>query len=235
MKKCAPLATVLLLYATGTTVGTTGALRLRRRSARESNEEGAGRRRDDGALPPPPERRKLCKSTAAPSWHPNYAAGWTAGHCIYTVDCDSPAYPTELACCKAAYAGQVSGACLASLPSPPTASPTETGEPSFVMSFDPDFQSFCFSPPLLPPPHRHSSRCTPGGIDVYYPDYSMTWTEGHCINSRPMPSGRPTYATMLECCKAAYAGQVSGESECFVGSSIVAQFVLGEAFWGGIE
>eukprot|EP00584_Thalassiosira_punctigera_P003887 CAMPEP_0172547600 /NCGR_PEP_ID=MMETSP1067-20121228/17092_1 /TAXON_ID=265564 ORGANISM="Thalassiosira punctigera, Strain Tpunct2005C2" /NCGR_SAMPLE_ID=MMETSP1067 /ASSEMBLY_ACC=CAM_ASM_000444 /LENGTH=57 /DNA_ID=CAMNT_0013334709 /DNA_START=11 /DNA_END=180 /DNA_ORIENTATION=- len=32
-----------------------------------------------------------------------------------------------IACCKGAYGGQVSGKCLAALPSPPTTSPTSAG------------------------------------------------------------------------------------------------------------
>jgi len=46
------------------------------------------------------------------AWHPNYSVGWTNGHCRLTIDCNLPSYPTELACCKAAYAGQILGSCL---------------------------------------------------------------------------------------------------------------------------
>jgi hypothetical protein len=66
-----------------------------------------------------------CQTT--PAWHPTYSAGWTNGYCRFTKDCNSPSYETELACCKGAYGGQVSGACLKSLPNPPTTSPTEEG------------------------------------------------------------------------------------------------------------
>jgi len=111
----------------------------------------------------------------AAAWHPTYSAGWTNGHCRLTVDCNSPAYSTELECCKGAYGGQMSGECLKRLPNPPTTSPTSTG-----------------------------------GLDVYYPDYGMTWSEGKCVNTRPLPSGRPTYDSMLACCKGAYGGQMSG-------------------------
>eukprot|EP00579_Thalassiosira_antarctica_P001994 CAMPEP_0201866540 /NCGR_PEP_ID=MMETSP0902-20130614/1091_1 /ASSEMBLY_ACC=CAM_ASM_000551 /TAXON_ID=420261 /ORGANISM="Thalassiosira antarctica, Strain CCMP982" /LENGTH=421 /DNA_ID=CAMNT_0048391529 /DNA_START=115 /DNA_END=1380 /DNA_ORIENTATION=- len=110
------------------------------------------------------------------AWHPQYSAGWTEGYCRLTVDCNSPSYSTQLACCKAAYAGQMSGYCLMQLPSPPTMSPTESG-----------------------------------GLGVFYPDYDTAWTEAGCVSSRPMPSGRPVYSTMLSCCKGAYGGQVSGK------------------------
>ena len=48
-----------------------------------------------------------------------------------------------------------------------------------------------------------------GDLDVYYPDYGTAWSEGACINTRPLPSGRPNYSTLSECCAEAYRGQVS--------------------------
>ena len=62
----------------------------------------------------------------------------------------------------------------------------------------------------LPNPPTTSPTGT-GGLGVYYPDYKLDWSEGYCVNTRPMPSGRPTYTTMLQCCKGAYGGQMSGE------------------------
>jgi len=112
----------------------------------------------------------------ARAWHPQYSQGWSDGYCRETVDCNSPSYSTELSCCKAAYAGQTTGACLKRLPNPPTTSPTKAG-----------------------------------GLDVYYPDYATAWPEAGCINDAPMPSGRPTYSSVLACCKGAYGGQVSGK------------------------
>ena len=58
-----------------------------------------------------------------------------------------------------------------------------------------------------------------GGLDVYYPNYNLKWNEGHCINTRQgiilnkdgTPRDRPSYSSMLECCKNAYAGQMSGK------------------------
>ena len=116
------------------------------------------------------------RELATQKWHLKYSAGWTGGYCQLIVDLNSPGYSTELACCKEAYAGQIGGSCLGSLPSPPTTSPTDTG-----------------------------------GLDFYYPDYAKGRDEAYCINTRPMPNGRPTYKTMILCCKGAYAGQFSGE------------------------
>ena len=58
-----------------------------------------------------------------------------------------------------------------------------------------------------------------GGLDVYYPNYDLNWNDGYCINTRqgiPLnkdgyPRDRPSYSSMLECCKSAYAGQMSGK------------------------
>ena len=164
-----------------------GALNLRAilNKRRATNADHASATNDEHASAPTidgDDRRELqsgnCWGDTKPAaWHPQYSQGWSDGHCRYTVDCNSPSYSSELACCKGAYAGQVSGACLRRLPSPPTSSPTGEG----------------------------------GGLAVYYPDYNTAWPDAKCINVAPMPSGRPTYSTMLACCKSAYAGQVSGK------------------------
>lgn len=43
----------------------------------------------------------------------------------------------------------------------------------------------------------------------YYPDYSIPWDDGICIDILPIPSGRPTYSSMRECCNGAYVSQMS--------------------------
>ena len=115
-------------------------------------------------------------ATVAATFYPDYSLPWPQGKCIDTspMPTGRPTYTSQLACCKAAYGGQVSKACINDLANPPTSSPTQEGGP-----------------------------------DVYYPDYSLAWTVGTCINTVPVPSGRPTYTTPLECCEAAYRGQVS--------------------------
>ena len=50
----------------------------------------------------------------------------------------------------------------------------------------------------------------------FYPDYDLLWVDGYCINTKPVPSGRPVYTSMLSCCQAAYAGQVSGKFVCLL-------------------
>jgi len=181
----------------------------------------------------------------AAAWHPQYSSAWTDGFCRFTVDCNSPAYATELACCRAAYAGQNSGTCLSNLPSPPTMSPTESGG---LDVYYPDYtttwtEAGCINTRPLPngrPTYSSQIACCngayggqvsgvclsqlpspptmspteSGGLDVYYPDYDTAWAEAGCINTRPLPSGRPTYSTQESCCRGAYGGQTSGVCMC---------------------
>jgi len=118
-------------------------------------------------------------------WYPDYTTAWSDAGCTNAVpkpfnDGDRPTYDTQIACCKAAYGGQTSGKCLSQLASPPTTSPTTTGNV---------------------------------GSD-YYPDYTKAWPSGVCINSLPVPSGRPTYSTQSSCCSGAYGGQTSMACLC---------------------
>jgi hypothetical protein len=69
--------------------------------------------------------------TSGTKWYADYGTAWPTAGCksetpypIYA----STLYDTQLACCKAAYAGQASGACLSTLASPPTSKPTVTGD-----------------------------------------------------------------------------------------------------------
>ncbi len=50
-------------------------------------------------------------------WYPDYDTSWTDATCLYgTIPSYSrPTYSTNLACCKGAYAGQVTGTCLAAI------------------------------------------------------------------------------------------------------------------------
>jgi hypothetical protein len=118
-------------------------------------------------------------------WYPDYDTSWSVAGCKnslplpYSNKNDRPNYSTQLACCKGAYSGQVSGKCLSQLASPPTTSPTKTG-----------------------------------GLDVYYPNYALSWPIGVCINNAPIPSGRPTYSTKSACCTGAYGGQMTNACMC---------------------
>lgn len=67
---------------------------------------------------------------------------------------------------------------------------------------------YCLS--TLPNPPTQAPTGS-GGLDVYYPLYEEAWSDGYCVNTSPMPSGRPAYTSQLHCCKQAYRGQISGE------------------------
>ena len=134
-------------------------------------------------------------------WHPVYSAGWNDGHCAFNSDCNAPAYDSQMDCCTDAYLNQASGACLESLPNPPTKTPTSapTGNPVVAPT-----------PPTPPAPTP-----TDGTAGFWYPDYQTSdWTIGVCKNAWPLPYetefDRPNYPTQLECCQAAYGGQMSG-------------------------
>ena len=178
-----------------------------------------------------------CKPDTPTLWHPDYTKGWSVSGCVYKADCnqvgsatqaeccsqyyggqtggdctsinaaatgsggtkwyadygtpwptagcksDTPYpiyattfYETELDCCKGAYAGQPSGACITGLANPPTSKPTVAGDP---------------------------------GTD-WYADYATSWSVAGCRNTLPRPNyAIQLYATELECCKAAYGGQMS--------------------------
>lgn len=179
-------------------------------------------------------------------WHPQYSAGWASGYCRLTIDCNSPSYNTELACCKGAYAGQTSGFCLSQLPAPPTTSPTTTGGLSV---YYPDYgtpwdQATCINMRPMPsgrPTYTSQLACCKGAYagqmsgacflglpsppstspttdareaDFWYPRYEDSWANSGCSNALPLPYNnkrdRPFYESQLACCKAAYGGQTSG-------------------------
>ena len=80
------------------------------------------------------------------------------------------------------------GKCLSMLPSPPTTSPTS------------------------------SDRTAP----FWYPDYESPWSHATCLNTLPLPykyiNDRPNYSSAKECCKMAYAGQMSKACVCSLDS-----------------
>ena len=183
------------------------------------------------------------KTGGPDAFYADYTLPWPEGECINAVPVPSgrQVYSTQLACCKEAYAGQVSNACLRGLATPPTTAPTKAGAAG--TDYYPDYslawpEGKCINTQPIPsgrPTYTSQLACCKaayggqvsnacikdlanpptssptkvGGPDAYYADYSLPWPEGICINTVPVPSGRPTYTTQLACCQAAYAGQVS--------------------------
>ena len=179
-----------------------------------------------------------CKTDTPVAWHPNYAEAWSTAKCIYTRDCDSPAYNDEEACCNGAYGGQVSGACKGGLVNPSTV-PTkwypdyvtswaiagcknESPYPNYItdsIKFDTQLacckgtfggqtSGSCIAGLLIKPT---MAPITAGGVGgKWYADYGVAWLIAGCKNTFPYPK----YATMfysshLECCKGAFGGQMS--------------------------
>jgi hypothetical protein len=172
------------------------------------------------------------------TYYPDYTLAWTSGICINTTPIPSgrPTYSSMLACCKAAYSGQLSGACIAALPNKPTSAPTKVGEGTFYPDYTlPWPEGKCISTTPIPSgrptyssmlacckaaylgqlsgacfaalPNKPTSAPTKVGEGTFYPDYTLPWPEGKCISTTPIPSGRPTYSSMLACCKGNYGGQ----------------------------
>ena len=79
-------------------------------------------------------------------FYPMYEVEWSTSGCSNSLPLpfnnrgDRPEYATLLACCKGAYGGQMSGTCLAALPSPPTTAPSDSGGGKWTPNRDMDYQ-----------------------------------------------------------------------------------------------
>ena len=88
-------------------------------------------------LPSPPTTSPTGLGGVLDFWYPDYDTAWNDAGCLnitplpYTYKYDRPNYSTQIACCKGAYSGQVSGSCLIKLENPPTTSPTGSGGANF--------------------------------------------------------------------------------------------------------
>ena len=185
-----------------------------------------------------------CETDTPAAWHPNYAEAWSNAKCIYTQDCNSPAFDTELACCDGAYGGQVSGACKAGLVNPSTV-PTKW-YPDYVTSWaiagcknEPPYPNYitdsikfdtqlacckgafggqtsgsCIAGLPIKPT---MAPVTAGGVGgKWYADYGVAWSIAGCKNTFPYPNyAAMFYGSHLDCCKGAFGGQVS--NACLMG------------------
>jgi len=71
-----------------------------------------------------------CDGSEPEKWYPSGGSAWSDGFCKFERQCNGnygAGYSTEIACCQGSFGGQMSGACLSNLPSPPTTSPTLSG------------------------------------------------------------------------------------------------------------
>ena len=105
-------------------------------------------------------------------------------------------YTTQLECCKGAFGGQSSNACVMGLPNPPTAKPSVA--------------------PTTVAPTIKSPTTLAGQGGGWYADYGTAWPNAGCKNTTPLPiHATMFYATQLECCKGAFGGQTS--NACVMG------------------
>jgi hypothetical protein len=134
------------------------------------------------------------------TWYANYDTTWINSGCTNTTPLPIYAttfFTTQLECCKAAFMGQLSGACLIGLPNPTTPLPTSlpTTSPSYLPTSTPTKSLTSINP----------------NEGKWYANYGTVWINARCRNTLP----HPNYATLffesqLECCKSAHAGQTRG-------------------------
>ena len=80
-------------------------------------------------LPSPPTTSPTNSDRTVPFYYPDYESPWSHATCLNTLPLpykyinDRPNYSTAEECCKIAYAGQRSRACICSLNNPPTRCP----------------------------------------------------------------------------------------------------------------
>ena len=160
-----------------------------------------------GLPSPPTAKPSVAPTTVAPTtkspttvagqgggWYADYSTPWPNAGCMNTVPHPNHAtmfYPTQLACCKAAFGGQTSNACVMGLPSPPTAKPS-------------------VAPTTIAPITKLPTTLAGQG-GGWYADYGTPWPNAGCKNTTPLPVyATVVFDTQLECCKAAFGGQYSG-------------------------
>ena len=136
-------------------------------------------------------------ATANPNngkFYADYSTPWFTAGCKNTLPHPPSAtifYTTQLQCCKAAFGGQTSNACVMGLPSPPTA------KPSVALTT------------IAPITKSPTTEAGQGG--GWYADYGTPWPNAGCKNTIPLPVyATMFYTTQLACCKAAFGGQYSG-------------------------
>jgi len=134
-------------------------------------------------LPAPPTTSPTISGGLAAFWYPDYDAAWPDAGCLNTLP-----LPFNNANDRPTYDTQLE--CCKG-------------------AYGGQSSGKCLSELASPPT---TSPTIAGGIgDEWYPDYETAWSDAGCKAEIPVPSGRPTYATHLECCKTAYGGQTSGK------------------------
>jgi hypothetical protein len=179
-----------------------------------------------------PETSSSIEETGS-KWYPDYNPIWALGACsnISPAPSGRPHYQSQAECCKMAYNGQASGACVGYTTS--IVSKLETYYPDYSMSWAEGKCTNAYPAPSGRPQYNSQQECCEKAyagqysgacindaavslaveestLDKFYPDYNPLWSLGVCTNKAPLPSGRPIYSTQAECCEFAYRGQASG-------------------------
>ena len=140
-------------------------------------------------LPNPPTLIPTTVTTVAgqgEGWYADYNMAWSIAGCKNTLPLPNHAiivYTTQLKCCKGAYGGQVSNACIKGLPNPPTSKPT-------------------IAPTTVAPSTKSPTTIGIGGQGGgWYADYVTPWLNAGCKNTTPLPNHAIIiYSSQLQCC-----------------------------------
>jgi len=164
-------------------------------------------------------------------WYPDYNPIWALGKCSNFSPAPSgrPHYDSQSECCKMAYGGQASGACVGYTTS--TVSKTETFYPDYNGDWSLGKCGNAYPAPGGRPQYNSQRECCDKAyagqssgacindlpltteenvLDEFYPNYDPLFSKGVCTNKAPLPHGRPIYSSQSECCEFAYRGQASG-------------------------
>ena len=163
-------------------------------------------------------------------WYPDYNSIWALGKCdnISPAPSGRPHHNSQSECCKMAYGGQASGACVGYTTS--TVSKLETYYPDYNVDWSLGKCSNAYPAPGGRPQYNSQKECcekayagqsslacisdvplaTENTIGEFYPNYNSLFSKGICTNEAPLPQGRPIYSSQAECCEFAYRGQASG-------------------------
>jgi len=144
-------------------------------------------------------------------------AGQTSGECLNQLPSPPTMSPTQTGGLDVYYPDYATGfgqaGCINTRPLPNGLPTYSTQIACCLAAYAGQTSGACLN--QLPSPPTMSPTQT-GGLDVYYPDYNTSFGNAFCINTRPLPSGRPTYSTQASCCSQAYGGQASGACMCAV-------------------
>jgi hypothetical protein len=143
-------------------------------------------------------------------WYPDYNPIWALGKCsnFSPAPTGRPHYDSQSECCKMAYGGQASGACVGYTTS--TVSKTETFYPDYNGDWSLGKCSNAYPAPGGRPQYNSQRECCDKAyagqssgacindlpltteenvLDEFYPNYDPLFSKGVCTNKAPLPHG----------------------------------------------